>query len=45
MPTVYGAGTAGTFYEIMSVVGFNFIAADVAADSIFDDHRLFSNVR
>ncbi|MBQ8241706.1 MAG: hypothetical protein IJZ38_12910 [Bacteroides sp.] len=32
MATVYGAGTAGTFYEIMTVLGFNLIAADVAVD-------------
>ena len=38
VPAVYGAGSAGTLHEIVPVLGFDFVTADVTADSIFDDH-------
>ena len=36
---VYGAGAAFTGHEVVAVRGFDFIAADVAADSILDNHE------
>jgi hypothetical protein len=39
---VYGTSSAGASYKIVPVCRFNFVAADVAADRIFDDHLLTS---
>ena len=44
MPAVYGAGTAGAFHEIMPIFGFDFVTANIAADSIFDNHSYSSFV-
>ena len=41
---VYGAGTAGAFHEIMPIFGFDFVTADIAADSVFDNHLYSSFV-
>ena len=37
MAAVYRTGTAFTGYEIMAIFGFDFITADIAANSIFDN--------
>ena len=39
---VYGAGTAFACHEVVSVRGFDFIAANVAADRVLDNHCLSS---
>lgn len=41
MPAVHGTGSAFTFYIIMPVCRFNFFAADIAADSILNNHFSF----
>ena len=38
MTAVYGAGSAGAFYKIVPMFGFDLVAADVATDGVFDDH-------
>ena len=35
---VYRTGTAFAGHKVMSVRGFDFITADVAADCVFDNH-------
>ena len=40
--TVYGAGAAFAGHEVVAVRGFDFIAADVAADGVLDDHFISS---
>ena len=40
MTTVDGASTAFTGNEVMYVLGFNFVAAKVATNCIFDNHWL-----
>ena len=42
MATVYGAGAAFAGHEVMAVCGFDFVAADIAADRVFDNHCLSS---
>ena len=42
MSAVYGAGSAGALHKIMPVLGFDFVAADIAADGVFDNHGLSS---
>ena len=42
VPAVYGAGSAGTLHEIVPVLGFDFVATDIAADCIFDN-QLYSS--
>ena len=37
MTAVYRTGTAFTGYEIMAVFGFDFVTADITANSVFDD--------
>ena len=32
---VYGAGSAGALHKVMPVFGFDLVAADIAANSIF----------
>ena len=39
---IYGAGSAGALHEIVPVLGFDFVAADIATDGVFDDHWLSS---
>ena len=39
---VYGTSSAGASYKIVPVCRFNFVATDVAADRILDDHHLTS---
>ena len=39
---VYGAGSSFTLYIVMSVYRLDFITADIAADSVFDNHCLSS---
>ena len=36
--TIDGAGSAGTFHIVVAVLGFNIITADIAANSVFDNH-------
>jgi hypothetical protein len=36
--TIYGAGSTGTLHEIVPVLGFDFVATDVAADRVSDNH-------
>jgi hypothetical protein len=36
--TIHGAGSAFALYEIVTVLGFNLIPAEIAADCIFDNH-------
>ena len=38
---VYGAGSAGALHKVMPVFGFDLVAADIAANSIFDNHCFF----
>lgn len=38
MAAVYRTGTAFAGYEIMAMFGFDFITADIAANSVFDNH-------
>ena len=45
MSTIYGAGTAGAFHKIMTMLGFYFIATDVATDSVSDNHGKSSFMR
>ena len=45
MAAVYRTGTAFTGYEIMAVFGFDFITADIAANSIFDNQYESSFVK
>ena len=42
---VYRTGTAFTGYEIMAVRGFDFVTADIAANSVFDDQYESSFVK
>ena len=42
VPSVDSAGAAFAFHIIVAVFGFNFVTADVAANSILDNHELFS---
>ena len=42
---VYRTGSAFTGYEIMAMFGFDFITADIAANSIFDNHYESSFVK
>ena len=39
---VHGAGTAFAGHEVVAVRGFDFFAADVAADRVFNNHCLSS---
>lgn len=39
---VHRAGTAFAGHEVVPVLGFNFITAEIAADCIFDNHWLSS---
>ena len=45
MAAVYRTGTAFAGYEIMAVRGFDFITADIAANSVFDNHGESSFVK
>ena len=38
MAAVYSTSTALTLYVVVPVCGFDFIAADVAANGVSDDH-------
>ena len=42
MAAIYRTGPAFACHKVMTVCGFDFVAADVAADCISDDHRFFS---
>ena len=42
MAAVHGTGSTFACHEVVAVRGFNFIAADVAADRVFDNHCLSS---
>jgi hypothetical protein len=35
---VYGTGSAFALHEIVTVLGFDLVAAEIAADGIFDNH-------
>ena len=43
--TVDGAGSAGTFHIVMAMLGFDCITADIAANSVFDNHGESSFVK
>ena len=45
MAAVYRTGTAFAGYEIMAMFGFDFITADIAANSVFDNHGESSFVK
>ena len=45
MAAVYRTGTAFAGYEIMAMFGFDFITADIAANSVFDDQYESSFVK
>ena len=38
---VYGAGSAGALHKVMPVFGFDLVATEVTANSIFDNHFFF----
>ena len=42
VPSVDSAGAAFAFHIIVAVFGFDFVTADIAADSILDNHGLSS---
>ena len=43
MAAVYGAGTAFTGHKVVAVFGLDFVAADVAADGVANDHSCSSS--
>ena len=43
MPTIYRAGTAFAGNIVVAVFGFDFLAADISANGIFDNHMYYSN--
>ena len=45
MAAVYRTGTVFTGYEIMAMFGFDFITADIVANSVFDNHGESSFVK
>lgn len=38
MPAVDGAGSSFALYEIVTVLGFNLVAAEIAAYGVLDNH-------
>ena len=40
---VHGAGAALTGHEVVAVLGFDFVSADIAADSVANDHSCSSS--
>lgn len=43
MAAVHGAGTAFACGKVVSVLGFDLVAADIAANSVFDHQMRFSS--
>ena len=43
MSTVYGAGSAFAGNKVVAVFGFDFLATDIAANGIFDNHMYYSH--
>ena len=43
MHTVYRAGTAFAGNIVVAVFGFDFLATDIAANGIFDNHMYYSH--